>query len=235
MSVLFEARSHAFGPLTKTYAVEVQEEIFEAPEIQWYPHFDRNILSSFLPNDKRVNSEVASHEEVFEDGGGDRSTPFYKLVETLQVLMLDVRSALDKLKLHIENRKKDGLNKVPHGALKRWSSVQAHLAGPRESSEDEVSKLYSAVHDSVNALLVLLISIYNEVPEMNASYPKIFQLLGTQYSEKRILMRDEILRSAALLQRMAPLASDLKVFITSKFQKSSKFTVVRGQMDLQER
>ena len=202
--------------------MEVQEVVFQAPEIVWYHIFDRNILSSFLPHDERINSEVALLEDGSEDGGGDRSTLFYKLVETLQLLFLDLRSALDKLKTHVENRRKGGPSNGPHGGLKRWYSVKSHFEGHRKSTEDEFSELYSAVHDSVNALLILLISIYHAVPEMHASYPKIFQLLGTQYAQRRTLMRDEILRSAALLQRTIPIASDLNASLSSKFSNMGK-------------
>lgn len=195
-------------PLTKlSHAVEVQEISFQAPETVWCHDFDRSILASFLSFDERIKSEIASLEDGSEDGGGDRSTPFYKLVETLRGHYLDLRSALTKLKLHVESRRKDGLNKVPRGALKRWTSIKSHFEGNHKSAEDEVSDLYSAVYDSVNALLIVLISIYHAVPEIHASYPKIFRLLGSKYSKRRTFMRDEILRSAALLTALRNILS----------------------------
>ena len=116
-------------------------------------------------------------------------------VEGLQVLFLDLQSAIGKVTRFLEKRRAERKNNAGQSSApresghKRWTNVFSTLVTSRKQNMEEISNFCNALHDSVNGLLILLISLYHAPPEVPESSPKIYSLLGAPYSRHRSILR----------------------------------------------
>jgi len=168
---------------------EVVDRAMKSPELVYYQVFSETIVASYRgeKTGDRLRPETPREDSGTACDGNDgqqETVPFWKLAQDLKRLLVDLKIAMNDLTAHV--RSKAMRAATGHA---RWSSMKSLVKSHLKSDQREFAQLNAAVENAVHSLLVLLASLYQAIPELPETSPKLFQLLSTQYGKERAMIQ----------------------------------------------